>query len=308
MNTRSILTRSARIILNEPFIELEFNSRKRNNDIEENNIDQNKENIPQNITKRKSKKKDILIKKCSFCRNPGHTINHCNDSKIVDLHSYIETIAILDIFDNNKNYTLSYLNTLNVYEIKILCYLHNIVYYEINSAIYKIFLFYIKYKFEIISNKIINITNSNIFDFLVELYTEILNARIEVEDTIFTPKYVYQKLSFIFYSHNIERRYFIESEKVINENSNQVNNIEDDCPICFTPLTNENRIITECNHYYCFGCFEQYLGSIKNNINKNPKCCFCRDRISKIKYFNQDSYQNLQNSYLLPDLYIKVKN
>jgi len=306
MLSRSILTRSERIISNEPFIELEFNSRKKNDDREENNIDPNKENIPPTMdkSKRKPKKKHILIKKCSFCRNPGHTINHCNDSKITDLHNYIENIAILDVFNNNQNYTLSYLNSLNIPEIKILCYLHGITYYQINAAIDKIFLFYIKYKFEIVSDKIVNLTNNSMFNFLVELYTEILNARIEVEDKLFSPKYVYQKLSFIFYSHNIERRYFIQSKRVINENQNQ----EDDCPICFAPLTNENRIITDCNHNYCFGCFGQYLESIKNNVNENPKCCFCRSKINKIKYFNQNSYQNLQNSYLLPDLYIKVKN
>ena len=320
MLQHSILTRSARIISNEPFIELEFKSRKKNNDIEENNIeennieenniDQNKENILPKVIKRKPKKKNILIKKCSFCRNPGHTINHCNDSKITDLHNYIETIAILDIFDNNKNYTLSYLNSLDIPEIKVLCYLHGITYYQINAAIDKIFLYYIKYKFEIVSDKITNVNNTNMFNFLVELYTEILNARIEVEDKLFSPKYVYQKLSFIFYSHNIERRYFIQSKRVINKNQSFElnNNIEDDCPICFTPLTNENRIITDCNHNYCFGCFGQYLESIKNNVNENPKCCFCRNKISKINYFNQNSYQNLQNSYLLPDLYIKVKN
>ena len=54
-----ILTRSERIISNEPFIELEFNSRKKNDDREENNIDPNKENIPLTVdkSKRKPKKK-----------------------------------------------------------------------------------------------------------------------------------------------------------------------------------------------------------------------------------------------------------
>jgi hypothetical protein len=264
----------------------------------------------------KCKLKPLNIKKCRYCREPGHTINNCKDSTIYEVDQYLYNIALLDFLQEQRNYTREIIVILSEPSIKVICYLHNV---SFNNSIINIANIltekYINIHFENLLKEIKELNNENICQFLEIMYSKVLESRIEVEDTIITPKYFFQKMHFIFFKETISNRYFIEIERVFNnllDAKSTIQNSEDDnntieCPVCYSELDNNIKLITQCGHYYCFDCFYNYLNSFKDNKYDLPCCCFCRTTINKIYYCNIDECNKIKDKFLLSDLFIGEK-
>jgi len=289
----------------------------------EDDIINNKENIDPNQNEIKSsvnnkrKLKPLNIKKCGYCREPGHTINNCKDSTIYEVDQYLYDIALLDFLQDRRNYTAEIIAILSDPSIKVICYLHNV---SFNNSIINISNIlmekYINIQFENLLKEIKKLSDENICSFLENIYSKVLEARIDVEDTIITPKYFFQKMHFIFFKETISNRYFIETERVSNnlldtkstiQNSEDNNNNTIECPVCYSELDNNTKLITQCGHYYCFDCFYNYLNSFKDNKYDLPCCCFCRTTIDKIYYCNMNECNKIKDKFLLPDLFIGEK-
>ena len=266
-------------------------------------------------SKFKNKCKKSNIKKCGFCRKSGHTINNCNDNEIYELDEYLSNIALLDFLQEKKKYTAHIIQNLPDSSLKVICYLHNVLFNNSNGNIANTLVEkYINDHFQNLLTKMNDLNDENICDFLEIVYSKILESRIEVEDEIITKKYFFQKINFILLKENISIRYFIKIERVSNnlldtkstiqnlDNSNSNNNIE--CPICYSELNNSTRLITQCGHNYCYTCFYNYLNSLKNDKYILPCCCFCRKEIAKFYYCNQIECNKIQDKFLLPNLFI----
>lgn len=281
--------------------------------------DYDKENMdPLSTCKYKSKNKckKLNVKKCGFCRKPGHTINNCKDSAIDELDKYFYDIALLDFLQSKISYTAKIIMDLPKSSIKVICYLHNISYNNSIINISKILMEkYINAHFQNLLTTMNDLNNENICKFLEIMYSNILEFRIEVEDEIITPKYFFQKMNFIFLKENISNRYFITIERVANnllDSKSTLHNAEDnnntiECPICYSELDNNAKIITECGHHYCYICFYNYLDSLKNNKYILPCCCFCRKTIDKIYYCNMDECNKIKDKFLLSNIFIEKK-
>lgn len=321
--------RNGRIIENKLIIKDDFNNITDNTDYDTNykiindDIINDKENIDPVQVKsnsklnNKRKLKPSNIKKCGFCREPGHTINNCKDSTIYEIDQYLYDIALLDFLQDRKNYIIQIIVNLSDPTIKVICYLYNI---SFNNSIINIANIlmekYINNQFENLLKEIKELNNENICKFLENMYSKVLESRIEVEDTIITPKYFFQKMHFLFLKETISNRYFIETERTSidiidsksvfqNNNINDVHTIE--CPVCYSELDNNTKLITQCGHYYCFDCFYNYLNSFKDNKYDLPCCCFCRTTINKIYYCDTNECKKVKNKFLLPDLFIEEK-
>jgi hypothetical protein len=276
--------------------------------------DYDKENI-EPLPKRKSKNKckKLNVKKCGFCRKPGHTINNCKDSTIYEIDQYFYDVALLDFLQVQTSYTAQIIMDLPESSIKVICYLHNISYNNSIINIANILMEkYINSQFENLLKEIKELNNENICQFLENMYSKVLEFRIDVEDTIITPKYFFQKMHFIFFKETISNRYFIKIQRVSNnllDTKSTIQNSEDnnntiECPICYSELDNNTKLITQCGHYYCYTCFYNYLDTLKNDKYILPCCCFCRKTIDKIYYCNINECNKIQNNFLLPNLFI----
>ena len=291
----------------------------KDNIINDDQIIQNydKENIkPLSKSESKNKCKKLNVKKCGYCREYGHTINNCKDSTIYEVDQYLYDIALLDFLQDRRNYTAEIIAIFSEPTIKVICYLHNVSFNNSNSNIANILMEkYINIQFENLLKEIKELNNENICPFLENMYSKVLESRIDVEDTIITPKYFFQKMHFIFFKETISNRYFIEIERVSNnllDAKSTIYNSEDnnntiECPVCYSELDNNTKLITQCGHYYCFDCFYNYLNSFKDNKYDLPCCCFCRTIINKIYYCNTNECKKVKNKFLLPDLFIGEK-
>ena len=283
--------------------------------------DNDKENIKplsksKSKSKSKNKPKSLNIKKCGFCREPGHTINNCNDDEIYELDKYLNDIALLDFLQDRKKYTATIIENLPEPSIKVICYLHDI---SFNNSIINIGNIlmekYINEQFQNLLIKMNELNDKNICQFLENMYSNILESRIEVEDEIITPKYFFQKMYFIFLKENISNRYFIKIQRVSNnllDSKSTIHNTEDnnntvECPVCYSELDNNTKLITKCGHHYCYTCFYNYLDTLKHNKYILPCCCFCRTTITKIYYCNTNECKKIKDKFLLSNLFIGEK-
>ena len=55
-----------------------------------------------------------------------------------------------------------------------------------------------------------------------------------------------------------------------------------ECPICFNETLSENLITTNCNHIYCYDCFNKWL------IKDKTTCPICRINIDFFEYNNKN--------------------
>lgn len=80
-----------------------------------------------------------------------------------------------------------------------------------------------------------------------------------------------------------------------NEKNNKKQKIYEMCPICLENMKDNNLVITECNHKFCFTCL------MKSCENKN-ECPLCRSQINHIKikklpiFRNVDLFDNICDS------------
>ena len=311
--------RNGKIIVNKLIVKDNFNDIKDDTDIDYKIIKDDindKENIdPLSNCKSKSKCKKSNIKKCGFCRKPDHTIKNCKDDAIYELDKYLYDIALLDFLQNRKNYIAGVIENLPISSIKVMYYLYNITFNTSIQDLSNILMEkYINEQFQNLLIKMNILNNENICKYLEEMYSKILESRIEVEDEIITKKFFFQKMHFIFLKDNISIRYFIEIERVSNnlldtkstirpiDNDNNNNTVE--CPICYSELDNNTKLITQCGHSYCYTCFYNYLNSLENDKYILPCCCFCRKEIDKFYYCNQIECNKIQDKFLLSNLFI----
>jgi hypothetical protein len=77
--------------------------------------------------------------------------------------------------------------------------------------------------------------------------------------------------------HNIQT--FIKTKETKEEDDQEADqdHNQDDCPICYEPITTDNEVSLNCKHRYCSGCIATTL---KNSPRKIPTCALCRVQYS----------------------------
>ncbi len=73
-----------------------------------------------------------------------------------------------------------------------------------------------------------------------------------------------------------------------NSSKIQISPIVQDCPICYKTI--ENKIITPCNHEFCYSCLSKWITTLKNNRYKSIiekriviTCPVCRQSIENVR-------------------------
>jgi len=223
------------------------------------------------------------IKLCSFCKNPGHSINCCRDQTLQNLHEKTKEACVFSYYvaEHTDALLKFWLKTLTSIELKALGYRFKMTKglkinseFEQDEYINKLSYayFWVESPWPEI-DKLENISDKTFYEFKILFFSKIssiYHLHFEKIILILRPKL---------------RRFNIEPILLCNETRKALNRCNKSCPICLSDnIKCLNIVTTNCNHEYCSECMSQHLTIIKKNANTNePTCACCRGKITSLK-------------------------
>jgi hypothetical protein len=293
-------TRTQRLLDNEPFIDLDnFND-------EITIIPAIWEKIDEDISIYIEAKK---IMKCSYCDCEGHLIHKCVDESIFNLNEYLKNLAFLDVFFPEINYLKLDFKKYLLAKIRVLCYLYKIKSCKneskdyLDQLKYKLIKKYRGYAYRFLCKCM---SNEDLYNFIENIFTFCINNKELDKQNNFTRFILFSKIG-IFLKKNpdlysrtfmIDKKYNLRNLSLFLKN----NHLDKICPICYENLDKNNIIITNCNHYYCFDCFYQFMKSIYSTNYINNNCCCCRTKITILKYHNENEFNKIKKTFFVPQI------
>jgi hypothetical protein len=268
------------------------NSENRNN---MNTIHTPRVNILRNIARNR---------RCSFCRDPNHTINFCHDIRLENFKILCEFQK--SIFESEENSSNQFKEWLMSY------YLEN----PENQHILKAFA--IRNCRTTTRTRIPEIIDS-IMDYYYGIYYD-LPRLIPIETEEFIPfpailndinnitndsEFLMEIIDYLqssnFISH--QPRYQTEIEIEVEETEmfkNITPNCDCDCDICYNSFDTQQFVKLKCSHEFCKECIKGILKS--SDLIEGPKCAFCRTKITtlicKSHDIKEDIYHVISNAIM----------
>jgi hypothetical protein len=261
--------------------------------------------FPNNTYLRKKKQPS-----CSFCKNIGHNVSKCDDSRLSNFKSYLFYIKN-EILLNDPNEIVEGDEQLN----NILNKIHKIT--KMEEFLYE-FIEQSKENIKIIKTfacrfcscrlrSRIQVSINKIIVFLFELnygiiLTHVLNNYSYSEESpsristvlysIINNHYFYNELS----NNNNNRESEQKNSEVISEIEFELYDSTDkkdeniDCPICYNEFEIKDCLTFNCKHNFCSDC------SIQLFKNKHINCPSCRSKIIKIYCYNDEIIKKLEKN------------
>ncbi len=253
---------------------------------------------------------------CSFCESPGHNLRTCRHPDREKLHEcaefmYLTTCHYLKNHPNTERTHKMWLDNLSTSEYKILAKLNRLdtdskttreQYQEILHE------HYIEYAEE----ELHNVTSTNATTIL-NLYIDILLRGLVAD--IDAMMYAVTKLTIIIKNsgrHLMDMprfRYWLGNHmddyylihKPIKERKQKLTmthdpslptGVHDECPICYTEMTNDSMVQLGCAHSFCGECI---IGQIKSSRKPTSECGLCRATISECRSTSKKLLKKLSN-------------
>ena len=258
-------------------------------------------------------------RKCSFCKNTGHTVSNCDDLRLSGFKTYL--FYMKNILSLNNEYVLLNNNTPihntfynyiieiekmetflydysseSVDNFKLIrtfacrfcsCRLRSRLQVSINKIIV--------YLFELNFNIIINHTFNNTH-FSEELpvrisftLTGILNNYLLMNDLSNNSSNNYEielEYSNILSKIQIIFNKYDDSDTTIEEREKENN----ECSICYNDYKMINCLTFNCKHNFCGECTNKLINT------KHTKCPNCRTEIDKIICYNEEEYEKIKQT------------
>lgn len=267
------------------------------------------------------------VKKCSFCKKPGHNITVCNEKKealiITVLFKFINACETKqDLCDTLHRFTLIKLKLLAkhfkltrtmqrkdiiINELIPLCIENQTTQWINNYEIIK----------EILEEhpgySLTEIVDMKVLEFIRNIH----NRREDAYDT-FTNSNWFDRLNFNHQSPTIRRQIYegyinaftYTNSVIYNENHNYHWKIEPiitrlyteselleikQCPICYDDTQEINLMHTNCNHTFCNTCITTHLDTERNK--GQPQCPMCRSIITTMNIKSIILFEEFSNRY-----------
>lgn len=257
------------------------------------------------------------VRRCSFCREPGHSITTCNSERLQDFESICaETARNINVPDDFKKWlSENYMNNQSLLKTFVI---RNMGYTSRS---------YVPNCIDLITDYIYRRYRPEMFHYTrtnTNLHTEDTNA-----DAIARRNEIINFLMLLRNSRNIYREQFTEEQQVQNMrdmeqslvreayislfynnytlglsngprkfNINSVIDISDDvhenettrCNICWDEKENANFVTFGCNHEFCKDCV---ITSLRGEEREHPCCALCRSSIETITCKNAEIHTEL---------------
>lgn len=217
---------------------------------------------------------NVVVRRCSHCRLPGHKVNVCREAFIDGNthHEFLLEIIYAHLNSDNLDATpiivKSYLRNLTLAQLKLITYIHE----DINIFSYQLF-------------------HQNLITFDQA-------AMLLKVDIITVLGYYYQS-----YYRNLEVEGYLQSTPPPSVRKIEIESIQVipcketkfQCPICIEQVNDTSRITTNCGHDVCTTCFDNYLSSLQNAASaKIPSCCLCRANITTLTFTSADCCNDIK--------------
>jgi len=269
-----------------------------------------------------------IIKKCSFCKKPGHNISVCNEKKEAVI------ISVLFKFINScetKEHLRETLNRFILPKLKLLA-----KHFELKLSDHRKHIILDELIPLCIENQTTQwINNYEIIKDILEEHpgyslTEIVDMKvIEIVRNInsnninaprvFTSSTWFDRLRFNQQSPTIRRQIYegyinaftyMNSVRLNQENSSHDWKIEPmmsqiyteselrdtkQCPICYDETPEIQFMTTNCNHTFCNTCIMRHLDTERNK--RQPHCPMCRTTISTMTIQSIALFDDFSNKY-----------
>jgi hypothetical protein len=263
--------------------------------------------------------------RCSFCKCTGHNIRNCSDPDIDILHRsaqfmYLTTCRYLKRRPNAEKTHKIWLDKLSTSEYKILARLNRL---DTNSRTKrneyreKLHTYYIGYAENELRNDhspnampIISIYSANLFAGIVTTEQTLRFAIYTLDNMIKqSGRTLLDMARFrIWLNNNIEfynRLHHNEPSMVapvvavkkpikINYNASLMKESHDECPICYTDMTNDTMVQLGCCHSFCGDCI---IGQIKSTNKPTVDCAMCRSTISQCSSASNQLLQKISSNF-----------
>jgi len=259
------------------------------------------------------------VRGCSFCECPGHNIRTCRHPDREKLHEcaqfmYLITCHYLDSHPHTEKTHKKWLDNLSTSEYKILAKLNRL---DTNSKTTreeyqeKLHAHYIEYA----EDELRNVTSTNATPILF-LYMEILLRGLvtDIDSMIYavtklamiiknSGRHLMDMPRFCYWLNNHMNDYyrisqFRENPKkfpTITHNPSLARGVHDECPICYTEMTNESVVQLGCAHSFCGDCI---IGQIKSSRKPTSECGLCRATISECRTTSKKLLTKLLSSFV----------
>jgi hypothetical protein len=277
--------------------------------------------MSENISEHRSQRiiNQRYVRRCSFCRSPGHNITSCNSDRVTEfevicasevrninnpfdfknwLHTnYSETPMLLKTFVIKKFGVTTRVNVSRCIDM-ITDYIFRT--YKNNTRIHT--------REQTLMNDLRDIHNTDTENFendLINFLTQLrnVNYREEIEpqfhETPNIERMIMRELFLhIYNNNNVNREQETENVKFninlihnnADENKNDNTNnktLENNimCNICWDEKEQNKFIKFGCNHEFCKDCV---ITSFRGEQRKQPCCALCRSEITTLTYTNED--------------------
>ena len=267
-------------------------------------------------------------RKCSFCQCPGHNIRNCSHPDIDKLdqsaqYMYLTTCRYLQCNPNGEKTHQKWLDHLSMSEYKILAKLYRLDTnsrtrrHEFQRKIHT-------YCIQRAENELLNERPTNPRHILVIYSAELLHRIVTSEDVV---RYLMNKLReiinnsgrnlldmnrFRYWLNNHMESYYrimnamqqpmaryhwpaVPSKNPIkmNYNVSLAKESHDECPICYTEMTNDSMVQIGCNHSFCGDCI---IGQIKSTHKPSVECAMCRTAINECSSASNELLQKISST------------
>ena len=249
---------------------------------------------------------------CSFCKCTGHNIRSCTHPDAEKLHRsamfmYLTTSRYLKTHPNTEKTHELWLDHLSTSEYRILSKLIRL---DTNSRTTrseyqeKLHTYYIQYA----ENKLRNDTSTNAITIL-EMYlhpnnyllSNLLSGIVTNENAIRSAvnqlnmliqnsgRYLIDMNRIRYWLNNHINSYFrypyqpivaVKKIPTITHNPSLAKETHDECPICYSEMTNDSMVQLGCCHSFCGDCI---IGQIKSSKKTTSDCAMCRSTISECR-------------------------
>lgn len=209
---------------------------------------------------------------CSLCRNSGHNVSTCNDSRLLEFQNLCLTIPPMHFREWLEEYSRNNPIIVKAYSSRY-CTGNN------------------RHMFACIDNIVTRIGQLNEeLHRLSRSEQRAHNNRINLERqralTSIYAIYNTQPVNEILIT-TIINEYLKGNVNIFNIETSIVectNNIECECGICYDNKEKQNFIKLNCGHEFCKDCIKQ---SMKNFRTEYPQCAFCRREIKHMELSSQ---------------------
>lgn len=268
-------------------------------------------------------------RKCSFCQCPGHNIRNCSHPDIDKLdqsaqYMYLTTCRYLRIYPNGEKTHKKWLDNLSMSEYKILAKVYRL---DTNSRTRR-HEFQQKLHTYCIERAEADVRNqwptTNPRHILVIYSAELLHRIVTDEHTV---RVMMSRLRDIiiqsgrnlldmnrirnWLNNQMELHYRImhamqqpmtrhhwpavpsKNPIKMNYNVSLAKESHDECPICYTEMTNDSMVQIGCNHSFCGDCI---IGQIKSTHKPSVDCAMCRTAINECSSASNELLQKISST------------